>query len=432
VRTLLVLLALAATVLADDLDKNIWVVRIETERSTFSGTTRQTLAAPALPVGKDGLLLAVGFAIDPPTNDRDVVRVSAIDPEGKAVPAKLLGGATALSCTFFRLQKGPMPEVVRLAPVEVKAGDKLVLLGRHGPLMKFAARRIDVTVDAVARDPNALYAIKEPVHRWLGCIAMTEDGKLAGFVDTRQTMTKGGGMMLGVGAQTLVVVGAASFAQAASRPPEPRGEAPRSRAWIGVNLSPFDKDREAFFSVAGDMNGALVTGVAPGSPADKAGLRVHDVVRSIGPLAMRFEKQQDWDSMLRAVQLLPLNQPLPCKVVRFFPKADGSYGSKALEVMLTLEERPLDFRDAPETEVKDLGLKVKPLTQDMRRGASPARLSGTQPGDLILRVDEKTVKDVKSFVALLDEARKAKKSKIVFFVRRGSETLFLAVTTDWK
>jgi S1-C subfamily serine protease len=63
--------------------------------------------------------------------------------------------------------------------------------------------------------------------------------------------------------------------------------------------------------------------------------------------------------------------------------------------------------------------------------ASPAQLARLQPGDLIQRVDDAEVRDVASFTAVLDAARKEKRGKIVLFVRRGTETLFLAVATGW-
>ncbi|MHC4163578.1 MAG: hypothetical protein ACYTDU_00110 [Planctomycetota bacterium] len=444
-RSVAALLLVAALAQAGDLAERIYVVRITTERSTFRGTSRQTIAAPALPVDGQGLLMAVGFSIDPPSSDQEVVQVSAVRPDGRTVPARLLGGDEELSCTFFRLDGKEFPPPVPLVPAPLAVGDPVVLLGRHGPLMNYAPRRITAHIDAVAKHPAPLYALREPLERWLGSIATTQDGRLVGFLDGRASILKGSGVMLGVGTQTLVVVSAESFAELARRPP---GQEVKSRAWIGVNLAPFDKNREAFFGVEGDWPGAFVTGVSDGSPAAKAGIEVHDLVQSIGSLELRYEKQEEWNAMLRAVQRLPLNVALPCRVIRFVRRPDGSYSAQRKEIELTLAERPLDFRDAPETEVEDLGLKVKPLTLDWRRmrqvpddtagvvvtrtaRASPTQLAGLRPEDLIERVDDRPVRTVRSFVALLDAAREKKQGKLVFFVRRGAVTLFVAVSTNW-
>ena len=86
------------------------------------------------------------------------------------------------------------------------------------------------------------------------------------------------------------------------------------------------------------------------------------------------------------------------------------------------------YRDAPETEVEDLGLKVKPATMDWRRArqvpdattgvvvtrtarASPTQLAGLRPEDLIVRVDDQPVRTVRSFVALIDAARRKKQGR---------------------
>jgi serine protease Do len=445
VRSLAALLLVAAVAQAGDLLDRIYVVRITTERSTFQGTSRQTIAGPALPVDGEGLLMAVGFSIDPPDSDQEVMQVSAVRPDGRSVPAVLLGGDEELDCTFFRLVGKEFPPPVPLAPAPQKVGASVVLLGRHGPLMKYAPRRITAHIDAVAKRPTPLYALREPLARWAGCIAATPDGRLVGFVDARPTVVEGTGVMLGVGTQTLVVVGAEAFAELARRPP---GREVKSRAWIGVNLAPFDENREAFFGVEGDWPGALVTGVSEGSPAAKAGIRIHDLLQSIGGLEIRFEKQEEWNAMLRGVQRLPLNVALPCRVIRFVRRPDGDYSAQRKELRLTLEERPLDFRDAPETEVEDLGLKVKPLTMDWRRTrqvpngttgvvvtrtarASPTQLAGLRSEDLIVRVDDQPVRSVRAFLALVDAAREKKQGKLVFFVRRGAVTLFVAVSTNW-
>ena len=439
-RTLATFVLLAASVCAGDLEKSIYVVRITTERSTRAGTTRQTLATPALPVGKqDGLLVAVGFALDPSGNDNEVVIVTAIGPDGSERPARLLGGDQDLECTFFRIIGDAFPPPVPLVDPAIAPGTKIRLLGRHGGVMDYAPRRIGATIDAVVERPQRLLALREARHRWVGTIAATEDGALIGFVDTRPTVREGCGVMMGVGRETLVVVGASAFADIVRNPP---GQV-AGRAWIGINLAPFDENREAFFNVGADWQGALITGLSEGSPAAVAGLKLHDLVQSIGPLEIRYEKPAEWTTMLRAVQRLPLDEPLPCRVVRFFRKNDGSYGWRRVPITMTLKERPVDFRDATETEVRFLGVKVKPLTNDWRvtakvpdgvngvvvtrvARAAAAALGGTLPGDIVLSVDRKPCGDVATFVALCDAARRAKGAKVVLFVRRGTETLFLA------
>ncbi len=434
-RTLFLLLLAAPAVAGEP---PVWIVRVTTERASFGAPSRQTLLAPALPV-EDGLLLAVGFALEPSDDKDEALKATAIDPKGAVVPAELIGGDDELRCTLFRLL-GEKPEPVALEAAPRAVGDEIVLLSRHGELMRFAPRRGTSRVEAFVASPRPLYAIGVEALAWQGAIAMTPEGKLVGFVDNRPTVTEGMGIVLGLGAQTPVLVPADAFADVPRNLPRKD----RPRGWLGVNLAPFDEDREAYFGVATPQDGALVTGVSEGSPADRAGIRVHDVVQAIGDLPLRFEKMEEWDPLLRSVQRLPLGKPLTCRLLRFRPLPEGGYEPVPVEVELTLEARPLDFADATETEIEDLGVRVKPLTQDWRRSnrvpadldglvvtrvehASAAQIGGLDVGDLILKVDDHGVSDAAALKKALADAHAAKRAKIVFFVRRGQATLFLTV-----
>jgi serine protease Do len=435
---LLVLLVLAGVASAEDLADRIWVVRITTERSSFGAPSRQTLLAPAVPV-EDGLLLAVGFALEPSTDKDEALRVTAVDPKGRIVPAELVGGDDDLRCTIIRLT-GAKPEPVALEGTPRKVGDEVVLLSRHGEAMRFAVRRMATRIEAAVEAPRTLYALPADAQSFQGAVAMTPEGRLVGFVDLRPTVAEGLGIMLGIGRETVVVVPAGTYADV----PRSLPRKDRPRGWLGVNLAPFDADHEAYFGVETPVDGAFVTAVAEGSPADRAGIKLHDVVQSIGDLPLRFERMDDWDPLLRAVQRLPLGKPLPCRVLRFRPLGDGGYDATSFEVEMTLEARPLDFADAPETEIEEFGFFVKPLTQDWRRSsrvpadlegvvitrlerASAAQIGGLQPGDLILKVDDNPAADVAALRKVLADAKAAKRTKTVFFVRRGSATVFLTV-----
>jgi serine protease Do len=442
VRTL-VLLLLCAAASAKDVELRIHVVRITTERSTFAGISKQTLAGPALPVGPDGLLMVLGFSLDAPERDqRAMMRVSVLLPDGSERGGEILRGHDDMRCTFVRLAKGAnAPEPVPLAGAPLRVGDKAVVVGRYGERMNYAPWRRELVVEAAVEKPKRLYALRGALATMRGSIVLAPDGRLVGFLDTRPTFGDGDGLMVGVGTQTLVVVPADEYASLAHKPP--------AKAWIGVNLAPFDKPREEYFSVDGDMTGALVTGMSPGSPAARAGIRVHDLVRSIGGTPMRYERDNEFEGLLRAVQRLPLDQPLKCRVVRFVPRPDGTgFTAKPMDLTIVLTVRPVDFADAKELEVKPLGIRVKPATDDWRRRnnlpegvqgavvvhverASPAQLAGLRLNDLLLAMDRTPIKDPAELAKLVAAAKKAKRAKIVLLVRRGSQTSFVAVEPNW-
>ncbi len=455
-RSIALLLTLAALAPAGDPIDRIYVARLVTERAGGSGPDRQTLAAPAVPVGPDGLLLVVGFSIDPPDGPTEAVRVHAIAPDGSEVPARLLGGDKDLNCTFFRLgpleASSPLPEPLPVSPKPFSAGDRVRILARQGEMLRYAGRTIEAQVDAVGPAPDGYGLIAEARVEWRGSVVVDRDGRLVGFLDLKPTMREGAGVMLGVGSQTLVLVPVSAFAARIAHPPEPRPKeraaAPRrERPWIGVTLAPCDGDHESYFGIGRDEKGAFVTSVTAGSPAARAGLLVFDLVHAIGPLRLDFENRAEFARLLRDVQELPLGTELPCRVTRFVPRDDGSHEARELALKLTLAPRPAGFDETPDTEVPLVGIRVRPATQDWLRnarlpeelsglvatrveGASSARLAGMIAGDLILEVDQAAVADGPALVAALDAAKRAGREKAVFFVRRGAETLFLAIALD--
>ena len=464
-RTPLALLLLAlspALALAGDLADSVLLVRITTESSARFRTERRVLAAPALPVGPGGLIMSVGFALNPTRSEDAALKATIVTPDGVEHPARLLGGDNDRNCTFFRVdpETVELPDPVSLsAAVPGRAGMPVLLIGRYTSVLDHAVRRVESSIEVVVDRPRRFYALRAGRAEWRGLIAATADGqKLVGFVVTRPAIgAEAPGALLGVGSTVTGLDPAARFAAIAADPPDPErvkdpengAQSPRAKAWLGVNLMPFDADKEAFFGMPEGTEGALVTGVSPGSPSESAGIRVHDMIRSIGGSALSYERADDWAGLLRVVQALPRDKPVPCEIVRFERKEDGSYRARSLTLPITLTVRPLDHDEVPETQVDGLDIKVRPLTDDRRRGArlpggatgvvvtaiargSAAQLSGLRIADIVLSVDRKPVGDVESFRGLLEEARKAKRERVLLFVRRGLGHTFLSVAPQWS
>ena len=61
----------------------------------------------------------------------------------------------------------------------------------------------------------------------------------------------------------------------------------------------------------------------------------------------------------------------------------------------------------------------------------PAALSGLRSSDIVLALDDEPVKGAGSMLRLLDGLRKAKKPRVSFFIRRGTQTRFVFVRTNW-
>jgi serine protease Do len=157
--------------------------------------------------------------------------------------------------------------------------------------------------------------------------------------------------------------------------------------------------------------GAVVTQVAPGSPADKAGIKPEDVIVSIDKSPMTGSK-----SVQRTVLGKQIGQRVNVDVWR-----DG----KSLTMQAALQELPGDERQASRGEggaspKAKLGLSLQSLTPDLSerlgvgkglRGAvvtgvrdgSPAQDAGLKQGDVIIEVDRRPVGGSDEAVKLLQQ-----------------------------
>jgi serine protease Do len=153
-----------------------------------------------------------------------------------------------------------------------------------------------------------------------------------------------------------------------------------SRGYIGVTLTAETPELQRALRLGPD-HGALVQDVAPDTPADRAGLRVYDVITRIDDQSIRSD-----DELIRYISARE-----PGSVSRVDLWRDGALRS----VPVRLTERPLpllsrspshvrDVRPAANPEQGPLGMTVRDLDVDtVRRLRIPESLAGV----LILEVD---------------------------------------------
>ncbi len=176
--------------------------------------------------------------------------------------------------------------------------------------------------------------------------------------------------------------------------------------------------------------GLVITQVEKGSPADRAGLRVQDVI-----LEVHGRKVESYDAFRNEIAALRPGRQVPFSILR-----DG----KPLQVSVALGERPgtMAQREQPSQEPQQtLGLEVQDLTKDLagrlgyqpREGVvvsavvpgSPAAEQGIEPGDLIASVDRQNVASADEFAAAVKQSRK--NGKVLLLVRRGDAAQFVVV-----
>lgn len=195
-------------------------------------------------------------------------------------------------------------------------------------------------------------------------------------------------------------------------------------ARLGLTVQELNQDLAESFKLDGP-SGALVSSVAPGSAAEKAGLRPGDVVLSLN--GERIERSGDLAAMVGKSKP---GDRVSLEVVR---------QGKRERVSAVLAEMPTSAESAvpksPERSESRLGVAVRPLAPEERQAtrlssglvvedvSGAAARAGIEPGDVILSVNGKPVESVEQLRALVSgDAR-----QLALLVQRGDLRIFVPV-----
>ncbi|UTC66077.1 MULTISPECIES: Do family serine endopeptidase [unclassified Treponema] len=186
--------------------------------------------------------------------------------------------------------------------------------------------------------------------------------------------------------------------------------------WLGVQLVEVkDKFREALNLK--NIEGAFAGQVFLGSPADKGGIKPGDYI-----IEVNSAKVKDVDDILRIIADLKSGETSSFKILR-----------RGKELLLTVKIEERDEKIVADSSKLWPGFVPSPLTDEiikqleLKKGQngvavtslqskSPAAVMSLQPGDIIVKVNGKDVKDVLSFY---DELSKASGEVWFDFIREG-------------
>jgi serine protease Do len=208
--------------------------------------------------------------------------------------------------------------------------------------------------------------------------------------------------------------------------PQLRGKGKVTRGYLGVLIQKVTP--EIAESLGMDRGyGALVANVSKDGPADKAGVKVGDVI-------VEFDGKEVKDSgdLPIIVARTAVDKKIRMKVLR-----------DKTEVTLNVAVGELKDEEvvASAPEKGELGMTVQKLTPQLAENlgldktdgvvvtavepGSAADEAGIRRGDVIVEVDRKPVRGVEEYRKFIAGSRKGR--GILFLVRRGESTLFLAL-----
>jgi len=208
--------------------------------------------------------------------------------------------------------------------------------------------------------------------------------------------------------------------------PQLRGKGKVTRGYLGVLIQKVTP--EIAESLGMDKGrGALVANVSKDGPAEKAGVKVGDVITE-------FDGKEIKDSgdLPIVVARTPVDRRVPMKVLR---------DKKELQLTVTVGELKDEEVVASAPEKGELGMTVQKLTPQIAESlglekaegvvvaavdpGSAADDAGIRRGDVIVEVDRKPIRSIDEYKKAVAGARKGK--GVLLLVRRGESTLFLAL-----
>lgn len=193
------------------------------------------------------------------------------------------------------------------------------------------------------------------------------------------------------------------------------------RGYLGIRPQDIDEDTMRNLNLK-SKNGAFLTEVEPGTPADKAGFQRYDVIIEINGQPVKNEN----DLRFKIADIEP-GTKVEVKVIR-----------KGKELVLTPVVTELEPEEGSKPETpsgKDIGVEVTELTPRLAQryglqteegllitkvnNYSKAEREGVQPGDIILEVNQNKVTSVREFENIVKRTKPGE--TLMLLIRREQD-----------
>jgi serine protease Do len=199
------------------------------------------------------------------------------------------------------------------------------------------------------------------------------------------------------------------------------------RGWLGVMIQKITPELKVKLNLI-DEKGALVSDVGTGGPADRAGILRGDVIVSFNGKMIGTSSDLPY-----IVASTPVGKTVTVEVIR--------KGQKMRLQVETGELKENTVAITPAESSSTLGMVLQQLTPELAKklelaaqsgllvvhveNNSAAAEAGFVPGDIILEVDQKAVKDLAEFNSKINELKEG--DTLLFLVNRGGPTIYITL-----
>ena len=210
------------------------------------------------------------------------------------------------------------------------------------------------------------------------------------------------------------------------------------KAWLPVAMQAITRDMVRQMNMEG-LTGVRVTQVYPDTVAEKAGLKVGDLIVELDGEPIPVSEPQDVEILPASIRQYRIGSTVQLTVIR---------GEKKLTLPVTLPMSPFLPREMKKYRNDDFEFTVRDLAfldrvnegwKEDRKGVLVetvgeggwAALAHLAVGDLIVTVDGTPVTEVKSFQSRIESILEKKPGSVVFQILRGIHSLYIEIEPSW-
>jgi len=363
-------------------------------------------------ISHDGYIFTNNHVVE--QADKILVKLST----GKEYEAKIIGRDVKTDLALIKIKSDESLPVVEIGDSEkLRVGDWVVAIGNPFGLEQ------TVTAGIVSAKGRVIGA--GPYDNFIQTDASINPGNSGGPLFNME------GKVIGINTAIVAQGQGIGFAipinMAKTILPDLKSKGKVTRAWLGVSVQDVTEDIAKNFKLK-DNNGALITEVFKGDPADRAGLRSGDLITEVNG-----KKIKDTHELLLTIASFHVGDKIEVKALR-----DGQ--EKSYQIVVT------ERKDQPEVasagDIKEnFGMTVQDITPDIARylgiasrigvvvvdvkDGSPADEKGIQPQDIILEVNKVKISSLKDYQREI--SKKSAKNSVLLLIKRGKAKYFVSL-----
>lgn len=211
------------------------------------------------------------------------------------------------------------------------------------------------------------------------------------------------------------------------------------KAWLPVSFQVLTRDLAEQIGLQG-KKGVRITQVYPKSNAEKAGIRVGDIITSLDGEEINASQPEDYEVLPTMVRQYKIGTSVDLTILR---------DKNEIKVPIELAQAPKLEREMPKFKDEEFEFTVRDITfmdiakDDVQEGQAGVVVTEVKEGgwaslgllgtdDLIVEVDTTKISKIEDLEKVMKEVQKNHPKQVSFKVVRGIHTLYLEMEPDWS